>query len=206
MNTQRIFLLATSLLAASLVTGCLRLKPQPDPVRFYVLSSAPEAVPVDAEPGGRPLFVGRVEVPDYLGNPGIALRWTESRVDFSSIHQWAEPVRDGATRVLRDALGRRLGPDRLHAAAIRRPAGPHLDLQVTLLQFECYANREAVLRARWQVMREPERQRLAGEETVSRREVTPAAGDYTPAVLALSGCLEDLASVIAARLHEAERP
>lgn len=204
MNPRRILILLAGLLTATLATSCLRLKPQPDPVRFYVLSSAQSPGPVESAPGARPLFVGRVEAPDYLGNPGIARRWTESHIGFSSIHQWAEPVRDGATRVLRDALSRALGPGRLHAATIRRPADPHLDLQVTLIQFESRADQEVVLRARWHVFREPERQRLAAEETVCRREYTAAAGDYTPMVLALSGCLEDLATIIATRLHDAE--
>lgn len=204
MITRCISLSVTSLSAAVLLTGCLHLKPQPDPVRFYVLSGTSGKAEVESFPDGRVLFVGRVDAPDYLGQPGIAVRRTESRIDFSSIHHWAEPVRDGATRVLQDELGRRLGPGRIHTATIRRPVGPYLELQIVLLQFECTAAQEAVLRARWRILREPERQPVAGDEIVCRRGYALMVDDHTPAVRALAGCLEDLAAVIATRLGEAE--
>jgi uncharacterized lipoprotein YmbA len=194
MNLPRFSLLLVLGLTAGIGVGCLNLKPQPDLTRFYVLSSPG----VKAESGnptlneGLPVFLGRVEIPDYLQNLAMATRLNETEIEFSDRHYWAEPLREGMTRVLRDTLAARCGADRLHSATFRRPGGPYLEVQVAFTQFECTSQGSAVTTARWSLLRQPGSERMAGGAYAANLEFAPDLDDYRRAVEALSRCLAGL--------------
>jgi uncharacterized lipoprotein YmbA len=146
------------------------------------------------------VFVVRVDMPEYLSNPGLATRWDETRIEFSAIDQWAEPIRDGATRVLRDELSHRLGAGALPPAGIRRPSGGYLEVQVALTRFECDAAHRAHLWARWRITKEPEHQIIAADQTRHQRTFEPGIASAGAEVAALSGCIEDLAAELTPHL------
>jgi len=208
MNLPRPSLLLALALTAVIGVGCLNLKPQPDLTRFYVLSSpvANEGPASPTETDAPPVFLARVEIPDYLQNPAIATRLGETEIHFSHDHHWAEPLREGVTRVLRDALAARCGPDRIHPAAFRRPGGPYLEAQIALTQFECTAQGSAVVVARWSILHQPGSEPAAGGERVVRHEFTVQPDDYRSAVEALSRCLADLGAEIAEHCLEPAGP
>jgi uncharacterized lipoprotein YmbA len=208
MNLRHPSLLLALLLTTGIGAGCLNLKPQPDRTRFYVLSSP--ATDLGQAPSTQidalPVFLGRVEIPDYLNNSAIATRLSETGIQFSHHHHWAEPLREGATRVLRDALAARCGPDRVHPANFRRPGGLYLEAQVALTAFECTADGSAVVAARWSILRQPGSKEVARGDLVSRHEFTSPPADYSKAVEALSRCLGDLGVEISAHCLEPSEP
>lgn len=204
--------MTSSLLAAALAAavggGCLNLKPQPDSTRFYVLAGPDvEAAPPASNPAeGVPLFIGRVEIPEYLQTPAFALRVDETEIHFSKDHHWAEPLREGVTRVLRDALAAETGPDRMHPAMFRRPGTAYVEVQVALTEFECRADGSAGAAARWSLLLQPGSQPLAAGDFRVRQSFVWEPNDYRPAVAALSRCLVDLSRAIAPSVPQTVGP
>jgi len=202
MIRHRFTVLFTAACLTLVGTGCLKLKPQPDLARFYVLPSPtttdPQLAKADPAPP-LPLFVSRVEIPDYLQRAAIALRQSPEEIVYSRHDYWGEPLRDGITRVLQDALSLRGWPGRIHPAKHRRPSGAYIDLQVTLTRFECTPDNVAELNARWTLVQQPDRHLVGSGETVSRHSFAPAPESSSPAIAALGSCLTDLANQIAAQ-------
>jgi uncharacterized protein len=202
----RDWLVGVGMLALVGSTGCLGLKPQPDPARFYVLDMAPGMAPAAAAVGELPdeavlpLYLTRVGVTEYLDQPALAFRRGEARIEYSAVHYWAEPVRDGVTRVLRDELGRRLGEARMHPVSHRRPVGAHIEVQVVLSRFDLETGGEAVLAARWQVVRQPEGSTLATGQSTHRESFVAGAKDWGSAVTALGRCVHALAEQLVSTL------
>ena len=54
-----------------------------------------------------------VTLPGYLDSPGVVISRQANTLVFAEEAEWAERPRDGATRVLRDALSQRLGASRI---------------------------------------------------------------------------------------------
>jgi uncharacterized lipoprotein YmbA len=208
MNYSPLLTLALGAVLAQATTGCLGLKPRSDPAQFYALTTVPFADPATppSQLAARTVLLTRVIVPDYLAHPGIVVRDGEARVHISEIHLWAEPVRDGVTRILRDALAARLGPERVHPIDTRRPRGPHLEVEVTFSRFELSSQNEALLDARWQLIAQPEGARRTGGVSHQRHSFTPVPEDYSPGIVALSRCLAGLADDLATRLPAESGP
>ena len=80
--------------------GCLSLKPQPDPARFYVLS-ATVAEPEARQPGSL-VGVGPVTLPGYLRHSQILTRYDDHKMSLAESSRWAEPLEPMVARVLRD--------------------------------------------------------------------------------------------------------
>lgn len=147
-------LMCLSAAAASLaLCGCLSLKPATDPTRFYVLSCPGAAEPLTQEAHlGWSVCVAKIETPAYLDHPGLAVRRQDNQIEYLEWHQWAEPVQEGLTRCLREGLASLLGPARVAPLAHRRPAGPCLEVQASVSQFEINAAGQAVLHVRWRLV------------------------------------------------------
>lgn len=199
--TRSSILLALTLIALG-SSACLKLQPESDSTRFYVLPSPTMAGPPPedvADSKAPPLFVARVDLPDYLQTPAIAIRHSETEIRFARHDHWAEPLREGVTRVLQDALNLHGIAGPIHPARFRRPGGSYHELEVTLTRFECTADGTAVLSARWALVRQPERQPVFSGHTTQARPFNLAPQHYGAAVSALGGCLADLADEIAAQ-------
>jgi uncharacterized lipoprotein YmbA len=145
-------ILAAAVLTAALC-GCLNLKPVPDPTRFYVLPCPAVSNQLPAATRlGWSVCVAKVETPAYLDRPAIAVRQADNRIEYLELHQWAEPVQEGLSRCLREGLAGLLGPGRVAPLQYRRPAGPCLEVQASVAQFELAAAGQAILRVRWRLV------------------------------------------------------
>ena len=92
-------LTVTSAFAAG---GCARSSP----VRYYVLNplaEAPTQVGAPAQATGR-LLVEYAMLPKYLDRPQIVVHQSRHEVRPLEFHRWAEPLKDGLTRVLAENL------------------------------------------------------------------------------------------------------
>ncbi|MFM1941346.1 MAG: hypothetical protein RI897_328 [Verrucomicrobiota bacterium] len=192
-------------LACCVVFGAGCLTPKEDASRFYVLSSgggvelssvgdSAEVVPL--------VFVSPVSIPRYLEQPAMVTRVGEAEVVYSDLHFWAEPLGDAVTRRLREALVERVGGDRVYAGEVRRPTGAYVDLQVSVSRFEVDLAGEAVLVARWVGGGQPSGagERISGQG-VYRRQVTTGDSLQGARVVALVGCVDDMAGEIAGQLR-----
>jgi len=187
-------LLALALGAA----GCLSLKPQPDPARFYVLAAT---VPEPAtRQQGMIVGVGPVALPDYLERSQIVTRYGDHRLGLAEASRWAEPLEPMVARVLRDDLVAALGAERGIDYPWARTVAPAPVIEVDFEHFERDSAGTALLDARWRV-RNGAGVRV-GRSRLSEPSATMSSED---AVAALSRALGRLAGEIAAAARDLAR-
>jgi hypothetical protein len=166
--------------------GCSLPQPQPDPTRFYVLSTeATSAVrPSDAPT----VQLQDVELAAYLQSRPVIVRRGENEIEFREYALWGEPLELGIARVLREELLAR-GAARGVTIGSRRDLGNHdFKLAVRVLACEGHANGDVAFRAVWSLTTPaPEGDRGAG-------------GDYRAADLQWDGKSE---ASLAAQLSQA---
>lgn len=180
-------LLATLLLTVGL-TGCLGLKPHVDPTRFYVLTATAEA---GAKEPGEKVTLGRVELPDYVRTPRIPLRVSNHEIQYSDLHQWAEPVEDAVPRVLAENLLRRLGPERFRSGPMPTHLVAH-EIQVGISRFDVEPAGLAVLEAICRRVDHETRELEWQDEVSLRVPFAYEATNLAPAAAALSEALAQL--------------
>jgi uncharacterized lipoprotein YmbA len=181
-------------LAAGGAAGCLSLKPQPDPTRFYVLS-ATVAEPPSREPGS--VGVGPVELPGYLRHKQLVTRYGDNRVALAESSRWAESLEPMVGRVLREDLASAIGSERSLEYPWPRNLEPSPVVEVQFDRFERDSAGSALLDARWRV-RQGDLMRT-GRTTLTERAAT---GSNDDAVAALSRALGRLAGEIAGASKE----
>ena len=178
--------------------GCLSLKPQPDPARFYVLSAAvPE--PAARQPG-LVVGVGPVTLPDYLDRSQLVTRYGDHRLALAEASRWAEPLEPMVARVLRDDLVAALGAERGIDHPWARNLAPALVVEVDFERFERDSVGTALLDARWRV-------RHGADVRVGRSRLSQPSASMTSedAVAAMSRVLGRLAGEIAAAARDLAR-
>jgi uncharacterized lipoprotein YmbA len=167
------------------------------PSRFYVLSSPPDIVR-----GGTvemALGIGPVELPPHLDRSQIVTQTSRHRLKLANLDQWAEPLKDGARRVLTENLSALLGTDR-----VAEHPWPHsfaIDTQVTvnIVRFDTDASGDSVLIARWNIYSGGGRTLAYSRRSVFRRPVGGPALEAT--VAAMSANLAELSREVATALR-----
>ncbi len=108
MTTMTNYLKAIASVAvmAATVSGCVDLKPPPDPTRYYLLNGAsdPDLLVQNASISRPTVRLATVELEPYLDSRYMVLRLQEFEVQFSDIHRWGEELADN----IRSALARDL--------------------------------------------------------------------------------------------------
>ncbi len=166
------------------------------PVTLVTLPSPPPPAassPV-AHRSGASVLLRPVVLPGYLDSYPVVIGRTGSSLAVSKDTEWAEPLRDAAARVLRDALSQRLGASRVLIAGDGRI--PDADLSIEFLSLD---PQQGILRldARWTFSCTAGRRRSQSGRTV---EEVPIDGT-TPAAVAVATAqaLGRLADVLAAQ-------
>ena len=201
MTHRRRNLAALSLLVllSVLVTAC-GARPSA-PGRFYVLSSPPDLSsqkPSEGTDQDLVIGVGPVTLPPHLDRTQIVTQASRHRLDLKDLDQWAEPLKDGFTRVLAHNLSVLLGTDRVFQFPWRRPFSVRYQLTVDVLRFDTGAHGESVLSARWNLI-EGDGRELLYSHTSTFRAQTPGR-DIEPIVAAMSENLAELSREIAIAL------
>jgi uncharacterized lipoprotein YmbA len=143
-------LLAIALLLAA--NGCSLLAPQPDPTRFYLLTSIEDPSAPPAGSGeGISLGLGPIRFPEYLDRPEVVIRTSANQVKLSPVDRWAEPVKSGFRRVLADNLGKLLRTERILTFPWYRKARIDYQVHVSVQRFDADPQGTAVLIVRWGV-------------------------------------------------------
>jgi uncharacterized lipoprotein YmbA len=137
-----------------LACGCTVLAPVTDRSRFYLLASdsAQQSTRTASDPPGKAelaVGLGPVHIPQYLQRAGLATRTEPTRVEYSNVDRWAEPLNDSFPRVLSQDLAHALGTDRVVLFPWNRSLHVSYQVELTVEQFDIDANNQAVLMARW---------------------------------------------------------
>jgi uncharacterized lipoprotein YmbA len=171
-----------------------------EPARFYLLSPQPSAASVRAV--GPVVFVDQATVAPYLDRAQLVSRVAPDQVAFAELRTWAEPVTSMITRYVVDALGDRLGPDRVLETPARRDLAPDFRLALDVQRFDGDQSGIMVLDARWTLLAGAEERFVAtGRERIAMPADDPASWDARVAALgrALSRFSQTVVEEIEAR-------
>jgi uncharacterized lipoprotein YmbA len=190
MNTISRLTALTAALFGLALCGCVNLKPTADPTRFFVLSPPLASKPMpNRDLGEHIVAVAAVETPAYLNDPRMVERRGDTQVVYLDHCQWAEPLREGMTRCLRDQLAAWLGPARVHPLNRRWPAGPTLEVQASVSGFEVTDQGRAKLTVRWRIVESPEGAVRHAQASEITHDLSVPASDPEVRVVALGETL-----------------
>lgn len=126
--------------------------PRVDPSRFFVLSVRPAPdLDLPAWVRSRSYGVGPVTLPEYLERPSVVTRVSETEIVPTHQDRWAEPIRDGIMRVLREDLRRCLDATRVIPFPWYASDRPDLAVSIDVQRFERDSSGTAWLFAHWSV-------------------------------------------------------
>ena len=188
---------------AILTFGCSILAPVPDRSRFYVLASDPTtASAASTSRNDLTVGVGPIHIPQYLERTGLATRVGETRVEYSSVDHWAEPLNECFPRVLSRDLGQDLGTVRVVLFPWNRSLHVNYQVEVIVDRFDIDSSNQAELLARWLIKDPGSSQILAsGSSNQTRAAGTEGASRTDALSQALSGLSNELAKEVR-RLQE----
>jgi uncharacterized lipoprotein YmbA len=163
----------TAPLAVLLVaSACVKLGPEKDATRFFVLSPEPGTDSIRVAADGPLLAVGPVTIPDYLDRPAIVTRVGPNQVDPVESDRWAQPLASMVQRTLAVDLGVALGARRYLLYPWARDHQPDIVVEVDILRFEVDRARTVRLDALWRLG-------LGDEERVGTTALSQAVADTT---------------------------
>ena len=173
------------------------------PTRYYLLSaSAPASAHIAAQ-AELTIGVGPVLMPPYLDRRELVSRTGSNELSVAVYDQWAEPLEENFSRVVREDLGQRLATDRIIRLPLKRSLRSALvmDYQVAIAvrQFEKTPDGSVVLIVRWIIM-DNDKNELVLRRSQYRQ--TPAGDDYAAQAAAQSQVLGRLGEDIAAAILE----
>ena len=159
-----------------LLTACGRSAP----THFYLLDSGQPPLTADSLPAAS-LSIAPVSVPDYLDRNGLVRRSDgQTRLEVSELDIWAEPLGQGARRVLGEVLAARLLPRGIDVIAAGDRQGD-MELAVALERLDGDTPGTARLQARWQLSRGGEARHLRSQRGC-RHEQRQSGGGPEPSV------------------------
>ena len=136
MKTLKISILLPAISLSMLLSGCIgeMFSPKEDPTQFFILQSTAGSVSSKLTSKAEINFYP-ISIPAYVARDQIVTLDAKSgAVSLSEIYRWAEPIRNGLTRVLTENI-RRSDPNiRVFAYPEMSPSKHPCSLKVTILE------------------------------------------------------------------------
>lgn len=187
MSRHRLALLPCVLL---LVTGC-----GSSPKRnFYALPTPPPARESGGAPARPVVEIGALTLPELVDRAQIVARQSDTRLEISDAHRWAEPLKSAIATTLAAYLSRELGGAPVYVQGQSTAREPDLRLSLDMLRFESVLHEAALVEAVWMLRRKEEDRPIRGRSVV--RETVQGEG-YEALVAAHGRALSRLAHEIA---------
>ena len=166
------------------------------PTRLYVLTPLTQVEPVSQTFGGRDVTigVGPVELPQYVNRSAIVTGHTSPVLQSAALAEWAEPLRDGFTRVLAENLSLLLATERV-AILPWQSGAPTYQVVVNVIQFLGQPGGDVSLVALWSLLG-PQGHEVLVSKKSSLREPT-GGQDYEALAAAMSRTVAALSRDIA---------
>jgi uncharacterized protein len=176
---------------AAFFLGCAAKEPL---TSFYVLGR-PKKIR-SAPGGGTAVYVNRVEVPAYLARTSLVTMKSGVEVEYSQSARWAEPLDQGISRAVADALNQNSG-FRAYSFSPSGPPPPHsYDVRVRIERFEGNDNGKVTLQARWEVTSADSSEAIATHKVNLQRNGWHP-GDYGGLVRLLTDEISEMSRQIA---------
>ncbi len=171
-----------------------------EPGRFYVLST-PSSLGTDSTAKNKNLSigVGPVTLPPHLDRTQIVTQASQHQLALNDSDQWAEPLRDGFTRVLAQNLAILMDIDSVLQFPWRRPFSVQYQVSVEVFRFDTDATGSSVLSARWTIVTGDGDELLFSHSTTIRSQAEGTG--FEPIVAAMSLNLAELSREIATAIY-----
>ena len=169
------------------------------PRRLYVLTPLTPMEPISRVPGTRAvaLGVGPVELPQYVNRPEIVTGRDSPVLQSAAVAEWAEPLRDGFTRVLAENLSLLLATDRVMIFPWQSGI-PEYQVVVNVIQLLGQPGGDVTLVAFWSLLGRQGPEVLVSKKSSFRE---PTGGqDYEALAAAMSRAVAALSRDIAAAM------
>jgi uncharacterized lipoprotein YmbA len=144
--------------------------------------------------------VGPVSLPAYLDRPQMVMRTAPDDIELREFDQWAEPLRDGMTRVIAINVARLLPESLIVVFPWRHTEAIRYQIVLEVTQMDGRAGGDVTLDARWRALDPSGRQVIA--RTVHLRE--PAGQNAATIASAMSRALGTLSRDIADEMRATE--
>jgi uncharacterized lipoprotein YmbA len=187
-------LLLLTFAGALLGSGCSVLSPKKDPTRFYELTGSVKPGPVNSTARSETLVLN-VQLAGYLQNTSLAQRIAPNQLAFFPFDQWAQPLSEGISQVLRDDLAARtdLAVVNANSSYVIRDA---TRVDVIIRQFDVLPGDRVQIAALWQIRTNLTSSPVRLGEFRQDRPFSPNLKSLQDAVATLSQLLEDLSQAI----------
>jgi len=174
--------------------------------RFYLLNPlsgpAPEAKP-SADDRCVSIGIGPIEIPDYLDRPQIVTHGTPHEIKLAEFERWAEPLKDGFTRVLAQNLSNLVCTKEISFFPWRRGIPMDYRLEMKIIRFDGNPGDKVILEAWWRLMSGDGKTMLQSKRSNLSEPV--GGGDYKSLVLAHSQILGALSREIAEAINTLQK-
>jgi uncharacterized lipoprotein YmbA len=172
-----------------LLSACSLPQAQPDPTRFYILSTPVVAAPVAPAATAPVIHLRAIELASYIKAKPIIVRRGDNEIEFREFARWGEPLELGIARVLREELLARGVASAVLAGGLRAVDTTYnYELVVRILACEGVAGGAVNFRAAWEL------------STTGDTPKITAQGEYHPADLKWDGKNE---ATLAAQISQA---
>ena len=187
-----------------LLDGCVSLVPKSTHVEptNYLL------IPLDSNRSnsdsvflnGISFYVRQVELASYLEGSGLVSRTESSKVQFSNLHRWGEPLDEGVARVVAKNLSIVLGTLNYSAYPNRKKPLCDLEIGLYLERFEKVSVATVKLVGTWQLFRNNRQIHIEALSEIIKIPSSESGQDETSQVTALSQALSKVSELIASSL------
>lgn len=93
--------------------------------------------------------IGPVEIPEYLDRPQIVVRTGANTIKIHEFDRWAEPIKDGITRVITENLVALIETEKIIIHPWSSPLRVDYRLGLHFTRFEASSDGEAILAGWW---------------------------------------------------------
>ena len=141
-------------------------------------------------------YINQVQLPRYLQDSRLVFRPKEESIEFRENKRWGEPLDEGIARVLGSSLGMKMKVLRFSVFPNRKKNGCDLEISFSVERFEKINREQIRLKAIFEIISHEKVENHAYDS------LFPISGtDEISEVRAMSAALDDLASVVAAKLE-----
>jgi uncharacterized lipoprotein YmbA len=183
-----------TLACAAVLFGCASPRE-----RLYTLSG-PQA-PAAVTPPKLHVLVGPVTIPEAVDRPQLVVRHNSVRLVALEQERWAEPLREGISRVLSDAITTKLPNVSATSFAATPNARWDMRLFVDVTRFEAIPGERVIIEAYWQLQVTADRKAPDGRSVIVKA-VQGGPQDYDAIVAAQAAGLAEVGAELSQVIAE----
>ncbi len=164
--------LITFIFISIFLSGCINLDPQPDPTRFFVLSSESEGSTKKIKVNDKVISIGlqNIELPKYLDSSKIVVRKNNNEITYSEFNRWSESLDISFNRVISSKLDNLLETKQVEIFPWSGNFKHDYFIKIKVSQFEGDSNGNIILIADWNIYKKSKSNMVKNGSTFYRKK------------------------------------